>query len=97
MTPNDFTFVCCYYIHITGARSYEDLCTIGGHVAETFQVACNLMGLLEDNNEWNNALMGSASFQMPKALRRMFTLILIHNGPIYPLQLWHNHRQYTYD
>ena len=81
-------------LHIAGAKSYEDLCTIDGHVAETFQVACNLMGLLEDDNEWDNALMEAASFQMPKALRRMFALILIHNSPIYPLQLWCNHRQY---
>ena len=74
-------------LHIAGAKSYEDLYTIDGHVAKAFQVACNLIGLIEDDNEWNNALMEATGFQMPKALRRMFALILIHNSPIYTLQL----------
>ena len=57
-------------------------------------MACNLLGLLSDDDKWNNALMEAANFQMLNALRRMFALILIHNNPIDPLRLWYEYRQY---
>ena len=56
-------------LHVRGAKSYEDLHTVDGYVAATFQKACNLLGLLSDDNEWNNELMEAVSFQMPNALR----------------------------
>ena len=49
-------------LHVQGAKSYEDLRTVDGNVVATFQMACNLLGLLNDDDKWTNALMEAANF-----------------------------------
>ncbi len=42
--------------YIKGATSYEHLRTMDGIEHDTFKDACIAMGLLEDDNEWHQAL-----------------------------------------
>jgi len=41
---------------VKGATSYEHLRTVDGKEHNTFKDACIIMGLLVDNNEWDQAL-----------------------------------------
>jgi hypothetical protein len=42
--------------YVKGATSYEHLRTVDGTKHDTFKDACIIMGLLEDDNEWHQAL-----------------------------------------
>ncbi len=75
MRKRGFAIGCMYYAHSTlgeryylqmllncikGATSYEHLRTMDGREHDTFKDACIAMGLLANNNEWDQAL-GKAS------------------------------------
>ena len=62
-------------LHKLGATSYEDLCTVNGHIAPTFKEACQLLNLLIDDTEWDNTLTEASAFQMPSRLRSLFATI----------------------
>ena len=47
---------------------------------------------LQDDTEWQNVSVEAAGFQMPKQLRQMFAIILIHRGPTDPLYLCTAHK-----
>ena len=49
-------------LHMHGATSYRNLRTVAGQEAETFQAACKLHNLLDDDDEWDNCLAEAASF-----------------------------------
>ncbi|KAH9556577.1 hypothetical protein CY35_07G036900, partial [Sphagnum magellanicum] len=70
-----FAIGCMYYAHPTsgeryylrmllnyvkGATSYEHLRTVDGRVHDTFKYACIAMGLIADDNEWDQALEEAA-------------------------------------
>jgi len=42
--------------YVKGATSYEHLRTVDGTKHDTFKDACIAMGLLDDDNEWHQAL-----------------------------------------
>ena len=79
-------------LHVRGATSYRHLRTVAGQEAETFQGACRLHNLLEDDDEWDNCLAEAENFQMPAQLRRLFVTICIFCHPADPLQLWLDHK-----
>jgi hypothetical protein len=71
MRKRGFAISCIYYAHPTsselyylrmllncvkGATSYEHLRTMDGRKHDTFKDACIAMGLLVDDNEWDQAL-----------------------------------------
>ena len=39
--------------HVRGAKSWEDIRTVGNQVCATFKEACVLRGLLQDDREWH--------------------------------------------
>jgi len=43
-------------ICVKGATSYKHLQTVDGRMHDTFKDACIAMGLLADDNEWDQAL-----------------------------------------
>ncbi|XP_057294730.1 uncharacterized protein LOC130623277 [Hydractinia symbiolongicarpus] len=79
-------------LHTRGVTSYEDLRTVDGNVAETFRETCLLRGLLQDDTKWNNTLQEAVNFQMPRQLRQLFAIILIHCEPSDPFTLWTRYR-----
>ena len=79
-------------LHVRGATCYRDLRTAAGREAETFQAACRLHNLLEDDDEWDNCLTEAGNFEMPSQLRRLFATICIFCQPADPFQLWCDHK-----
>jgi hypothetical protein len=72
-----------------GCTSFTDLRTYDGTVYETFRGCCEASHLLNDDTEWERTLEEAvAIITSTSALRRFFVLLLIHNVPSNPLQMW---------
>ncbi|XP_074336448.1 uncharacterized protein LOC141673594 [Apium graveolens] len=71
-----------------GSRSFEDLKTVNGHIHETFKEACVALGLLQNDNQWHEAIAENFHTSLPPQLRAMFVNILAYNPISDPLRLW---------
>jgi hypothetical protein len=86
----------CYYLRmllncVKGVTSYEHLQTLDGTKHDTFKVTCIVMGLLEDNNEWHQALEEAGIWALRQQLRDMFASMLMFCEVMNPRQLWDAH------
>jgi ATP-dependent DNA helicase PIF1 len=73
---------------MTGAASYVDLRTVDGVTLPTFCEAAERRGLLESDNTLDECLTERALFQMPSALQRLFSTILVYCEPSNVVVLW---------
>ncbi|XP_074347225.1 uncharacterized protein LOC141686063 [Apium graveolens] len=71
-----------------GSRSFEDLKTVNGHIHETFKEACAALGLLQNDNQWHEAITENSHTSLPPQLRAMFVNILAYSPISDPLRLW---------
>ncbi|XP_061346787.1 uncharacterized protein LOC133292402 [Gastrolobium bilobum] len=71
-----------------GCTSYEDLRTINGVMFPTFKDACYSLGLLDDDNEYIDAIKEASSWQSASYLRRLFALLLFGNSMNRPENVW---------
>ena len=60
-------------------------------MCETFQEVCRLLGLLQDDKEWDEALTEGSITKLCPALRELFTTILLFSMPANPKELFENH------
>lgn len=77
---------------IPGPTCYEDLRTVNGRLCETFQEACQELGLLECDNHWDMALTEATETAVPRKIRDLFAIILTFGIPSGPKDLWIKHR-----
>ncbi|XP_043463735.1 uncharacterized protein LOC122499439 [Leptopilina heterotoma] len=75
-------------ISVKSATSFEDLLTVNGIRHDSFQNACLALGLIEDDAEWNRAMLEGENWMMPAQLRRLFIRILLYCQPNNPKDLW---------
>ncbi len=61
--------------------SFEALRTVNGRICATFHEACQLHGLLEDDQQWDTTMSEAVAAQSPARLRNLFALILTICGP----------------
>ncbi|GBL83289.1 hypothetical protein AVEN_110618-1 [Araneus ventricosus] len=73
--------------------SFTDLRTLDGRVCETYKQACQLRGLLEDDEHWNKALEEEAASRSPKILRNLFPAMLQTCSMSSTEQLWMDHKE----
>jgi hypothetical protein len=76
---------------VCGATSFEDLRTVQGIPYHSFKEACNALGLLQDDEEWNQCLKEAAQIQSDAQLRCLFVTILLFCEPVRPEILWKTH------
>jgi hypothetical protein len=62
-----------------GCTSFRDIRTVDGHVHDTYQDACDALGLLDDDKEFIGAIKEVAELASGKLLRRMFAMLLFMN------------------
>ena len=91
-----------FYLHlllttVRGLTSFENIRTVNGEVKSTFKEACNALGLLEDDGEWNECLRSAAIIKTGTQLRRLFVMILKECSPVEPLALWDEYKSYICD
>ena len=75
--------------HCRGKTSFEDMRTLeNGRVCETYQEACRELGLLRDDNEWQQVLEEAAGTQLSTRLRELYVVILMFCQPSNPRSLF---------
>ncbi|CAF1454121.1 unnamed protein product [Rotaria sp. Silwood1] len=93
--PNNFE---CFFLRlllhtIRGPTSFEALRTVNGRKCATFREACQLLGLLEDDTQWNATMTEAATIQSPSQLRNLFIILLLVCGPSNPGKLWESYKE----
>ncbi|XP_074321416.1 uncharacterized protein LOC141657922 [Silene latifolia] len=78
-------------LHIRGPTSFDSLLTVNGYKCATFQEAALKHGLLEHDDAAELCLAEACQVQMPVALRRLFSTLLIFAQPRDPTLLWVKH------
>ncbi|XP_074324093.1 uncharacterized protein LOC141661011 [Apium graveolens] len=78
-------------MHIKGATSFKDLVTVNGIVYNTYKEACDALGLLKDDKQWDVAMTENFNHAMLFQLRQLFVFILSNNQVADPLKLWQHH------
>ncbi|CAJ2679392.1 unnamed protein product [Trifolium pratense] len=84
-----------YYLRILlnilrGPKSYEHIKTVKGVIYDTFKEACYVLGLLDDDKEWNDAFEESSIWATGSQLRELFVTILLYGEVTNISQLWEN-------
>ncbi|XP_021991204.1 uncharacterized protein LOC110887959 [Helianthus annuus] len=79
---------------VRGPRSFEEIRTVNGQLFPTFRDACYAMGLLDDDNEYVEAIK-EASFEGHAGyLRALFATLLLSNTLSRPEFVWENTWKY---
>ena len=77
--------------HCMGKMSFDELRTVNGEMSESYQEICRQLGLLQDDNEWDEVLKEGSVTKLSSALRELFTTILLFSMPANPKQLFEDH------
>ncbi|CAN1138452.1 ATP-dependent DNA helicase PIF1 [Linum perenne] len=72
----------CFYLRmlltkIRGAVSYEALRTVGGVTYNKFKEACEILGLLSTDDEWDNVMEEVSQWGHPAVVRNVFASLLV--------------------
>ena len=86
-----FLRILLHHEHCKGKTSFEELRRVDGVLMESYQDVCRSLGLLQDDNEWDQALTEGAATKMPAALRELFITILLFCMPSNPQELFDKH------
>ena len=78
----------CFHDHCRSRKSFQDLRTVDGKCLESYQEVCRVLGLLQDDKEWDVVLTEGAATKMCSALRELFVTILMFCFPANPLELF---------
>ncbi|GJZ70363.1 retrovirus-related pol polyprotein from transposon TNT 1-94, partial [Tanacetum coccineum] len=74
--------------HRTGWRIFPEICTINDVIYPTYRSACDALGLLEDDQEWEITLQEAALTVTPVELRMLLAHILTFCQVSDPVRLW---------
>ncbi|GJY72845.1 DNA helicase [Tanacetum coccineum] len=74
--------------HQKGCRDFKEVQTIGHVLYPTYRAACEAMGLLGDDREWEIALEEACVSATSPELRSLFCHILLHCDVADPRKLW---------
>ncbi|GJX35011.1 DNA helicase [Tanacetum coccineum] len=77
--------------HQKGCKSPDEVRTVNGQMLPTFRAACEALGLLGDDKEWDIALEESTASTTSKEIRVLFAQILIYCDVADPVKLWAKH------
>jgi hypothetical protein len=80
-------------VSVTDAAALEADDGSGRAYARDFKEACRILGLIDDDKEWDQALAEGVTFQNSKQLRELFVLILCDCNPSSPLGLWEKYKK----
>ncbi|XP_074336936.1 uncharacterized protein LOC141674110 [Apium graveolens] len=76
---------------IKGAFSFDDLKTVHGHIHKSFHEACAALGLLQNDQQWHEAIAKNSHTSMPPQLRALFVNIIVYSPISHPRSLWDTH------
>ena len=73
--------------YVKSATSFDHLKTVNGYVYKSFKETCILLGLLQDDVEWDAYLFEASKIKAGQQLRYLFTMILLFCQPVVPEKL----------
>jgi hypothetical protein len=73
---------------VCGATSFENLRTINGIIYSSFKETCIALGLLQNDEEWNQCLKEAGQIQTGLQMRKLFATLLLFCEPSRPELLW---------
>ena len=88
LTRGELHYLRLLLTQVSGHVGYKDTRTIEGVELPTFRAACSVLGLLQDDVEYEQALEEASSTQLGRQPRELFVTILIHCSPGDPCALW---------
>lgn len=74
--------------HQKGCRGFTEVQSINNVFYPTYRAACQALGLLGDDKEWDTALQEACISASSPELRFLFAQILTHSEVANPLELW---------
>lgn len=77
--------------HQKGSRSFQDLRKVDGITYPTYRAACEAMGLLGGDQEWNIALQEASFSATPSEMRNLYCQIVIFCDVSNPVTLLRSH------
>ena len=80
-------------LHVRGPTSFLYLRTVEGKRCDTFREACQLLGLLEDDNQWDYTLTEAATSCSSPQRRNLFAIMLHCCDIANPVQLFEKHKE----
>ena len=80
---------------IIGSTSFNYLKIVEGINYNTFQGACNALGLLDNDERWITALNEAAFFLLPNQMRELFPIMLVYCHFPNAFSLWEKFKQMT--
>ncbi|XP_074355752.1 uncharacterized protein LOC141695404 [Apium graveolens] len=88
---NELLYLRMLLLSIKGAVCFDDLKTVNDHVYNSFHEACAALGILQNDQQWHEAIGENAHTSMPPQLRAMFVNILVYSPISHPRSLWEAH------
>ncbi|GKD58267.1 DNA helicase [Tanacetum coccineum] len=79
--------------HQKGCKSPVEVRTVNEQIYPTYRAACEALGLLGDDREWDIALEESAVLATSSEIRTLFAQLLIYCEVSDPPKLWRKHWQ----
>ena len=86
----------CFYlrlllVNVTRPLSFQDIRKVDEHQYPTYKDACFVLGLLEDNNQWDSMLSEALNCTGTQ-IRLLFVILLTTCLPPRAQMLWYNHQ-----
>ncbi|KAI7946334.1 hypothetical protein MJO29_010861 [Puccinia striiformis f. sp. tritici] len=78
-------------LHRRGPTSFADLRTVDGFTHDSYQDACNALGLLIDDVLYDTTLHEASLFRSGFQLTEMFAMMCVHTPPSDPSKLFETH------
>ncbi|XP_028804724.1 uncharacterized protein LOC114759678 [Neltuma alba] len=91
-----------YYLRVLltkvrGPKSYEEIRTVNDIIYPTFRAACYALGLLQDDQEYIDAIKEASFWATGHYLRRFFVSMLLCNCLSQPMSVWEKTKEYIYE
>jgi len=78
--------------YVQSPTLFESLKAIDGVIHASFKAACFALGLLEKDEQWENALVDATVLESPSKLRELFAIIIVLCQPSELQSLWQQFR-----
>ncbi|XP_076949291.1 uncharacterized protein LOC143621888 [Bidens hawaiensis] len=75
---------------VKGPRSFEEIRTVNGRLQPSFRDACYSLGLLDDDQEYNEAIEEASHSALGHEIRTLFARMLSTDSPSRPEHVWMN-------
>ncbi|GKA30666.1 DNA helicase, partial [Tanacetum coccineum] len=87
-TSGELFYLRMLLCHQKGCQTFEHIRTVNHILFPTFRAACEALGLLGDDKEWDIALEEASFSGTPNELRNLFAQLLIYCEVANPMKLW---------